>query len=168
MCRNEAYSCIVRFRDSGGWTPVSGSWCRAWVSCQNKVANGKYAVTGSILLLLSGTNFWIGTVSGGVSGYSDLTVSWNKYYTENDIMKNAGTLFGRYGTMIVSSQSNSTSSIEGSQINFYGMGGNTGETISLDGYNNHFRIISKFNGTSIVVYEFTKDGIFKNGVKICG
>ena len=168
MCRNKTYSCIVRFKAIGDWTPLNTSWCRAWVSCQNKVANGKYSVTGSIILISDAGKMYLGYVTGGVSGYSELSITWNNYYTEKEIMNKIGALFNQYGTLYVSSQLNSPSSLEGSQINFYGMGGNSGDSIYLDGYNNHFRIVSKFGSNTLTVYEFTKDGIHKNGVKICG
>jgi hypothetical protein len=80
-------------------------------------------------------------------------------------IKSTKGLFGNYGDLVITSSTSDANSIEGSQIDLYGMGGNKGDFIMLDGYNNGFRIFGKLGGTSTTVWEFKYDGIFANGVK---
>ena len=71
-----------------------------------------------------------------------------------------------WGRIDLWSEIASASSPEGSQIVFRGKGGNTGDNINLDGYNNNFRIFSNFGGQSLSVYDFTSTGIYLNSRKI--
>ena len=67
-----------RFKIDGSWSPVTG-WIRAWISAQNRVGNGKWDITGSIVGVTGKNNdIYIARVTGGINGYSDLTASWTK------------------------------------------------------------------------------------------
>ena len=71
-----------------------------------------------------------------------------------------------YNTLTLNSAESSIDSKEGSQITFFGLGGNSGEEIHIDAYNNELRIFSKFGTDDYIIYKFTADGFYKNGTKI--
>ena len=66
-----------------------------------------------------------------------------------------------FGQLQLKSESSDQNSLEGSQINFYGKGGNTGKTNFIDSYNDYMRIISKdhvFTFADTGIYDNTRDG----------
>lgn len=66
-----------------------------------------------------------------------------------------------YGRLQLNSEYSDPNSLEGSQINFYGKGGNTGKANFIDSYNDYMRIISRDHVFTIAetgIYDNTRDG----------
>lgn len=78
-----------------------------------------------------------------------------------------GGLFGNFGQVIVNSEIDDPNSPEGSQFTLRGKGGNSGDVIFLDVYNNEVRILGKLGDSVDHVYVFRKDGIYLDDSKIC-
>lgn len=115
---NSGQIAVMRFKDTGGFTP-SKTWWKAIVSSQNLVGNGKYGVGGSVILFNTDPSVYLGYIGGGATDVSDISATWHKIDVSTIVL--SGTLAKGTASLAFTDSAISTTALIDIYTDIYGL-----------------------------------------------